>query len=393
MTKRGITTALAGTAVLGLALTACSSDDPSSASSSSPSPSSSASAGASTAHLTACPATKAGAPPAGAPAGGAPAVPVAKTIAKSDTSTSTVVTPDGPQIQCGRTAVETHSDIVYSTPTSAGKKVELKLDVQAPKTGGKKPLVVYIPGGGFVQAVKEGSLDQKTYVAEQGYVVASVQYRTTVNGATYKDGVADVKSAIRYLRAHADAYGIDTGRTAVWGESAGGYLAAMVGTTNGVKEFDRGDNLDQSSEVQAVVDKFGAADLSRIGADYDTAAREANTAPGNALAQYVYGPGTKKSVGQYTAEVEAADPTTYIDAKDPAFVLFHGSADHLISPSESLAFHTALRAKGVTSTRYVIEGADHGDMTFMGNAKAGIPWSTQKVMNEITSFLDARLGG
>jgi acetyl esterase/lipase len=139
-------------------------------------------------------------PPAGgqvAPTG-APGIPTAKSVAKSDTSTSIVIKGNRPQIQCGKTEVETHNDIVYSTPSTAGNKpIELKMDILVPQAGGIRPLVLWFPGGGFVIAEKGGSLDQRTYVAEAGYVVASVQYRTITNGATYKDGIADAKSAIR----------------------------------------------------------------------------------------------------------------------------------------------------------------------------------------------------
>ena len=95
-----------------------------------------------------------------------------------------------------------------------------------PKTLGIKPLVVYIPGGGFVLADRTANLNQRTYVAEQGYVVVSITYRTVLNGATWRDSLVDVKSAIRYLRAHADQYCINVDEVAVWGQSAGGYLAA-----------------------------------------------------------------------------------------------------------------------------------------------------------------------
>jgi carboxylesterase type B len=121
-------------------------------------------------------------------------------------------------------------------------QVPLKLDLQVPKTSGKKPLVVYITGGGFMLDDKSGNMDQRTYVAEQGSVVASIEYRTVNNGATYSDSVADVRSAIRYLRAHADQYDINTSEVAVWGQSAGGYLAAMTGATNGVKQFEDSGN-------------------------------------------------------------------------------------------------------------------------------------------------------
>jgi len=192
---------------------------------------------------------QAGGAPAGAAAGGAASIPFAKTIKPGSTSNSTVIDPGGPQIQCGQTQVTTYTNVTYSSPVTNGKKTSLKMDLQVPQVAGSKPLIIYITGGGFVLADQTANLDQRTYVAEQGYVVASIQYRTTAQGATYKDGVADVKSAIRYLRAHAGQYHINPAKVAVWGQSAGGYLAEMTGTTNGLREFNTGDNLGQSSDV------------------------------------------------------------------------------------------------------------------------------------------------
>ncbi len=341
--------------------------------------------------LSACPPESA-VPAGGVPTGGALNIPVAKTVARTDTSTSVVINPTGPQIQCGRTPLTTTTDIVYATPTTNGKQTQLKLDIQVPRTAGKKPLVVYLTGGGFMIAGQTANLGQRTYVAEQGYVVASIQYRTIPNGANYSDAVADVKSAIRYVRAHAAQYGIDGSHVAVWGQSAGGYLAAMTGVTNGLKQFDVGANLDQSSDVQAVVDEFGPSNLSKVGDDYDTAAKQANLAPGNNLAQWVYGPGTTKSVAQYTPQVAAADPTTYVTATTPPFVLLQGSNDELVSPSQTLLMHNALTAKGVSNTRYVVAGANHGDLAFAGNTSVAA-WSTQVVMGKITGFLGQHLAG
>jgi acetyl esterase/lipase len=303
-----------------------------------------------------------------------------------------VIDGSGPQIQCGKTPLTTDNNILYDTPTTAGKQVPLKLDLQVPKTPGKKPLVVYITGGGFTMDDKTGNLDQRTYVAEQGYVVASIEYRTVKNGATYTDTVADVKSAIRYLRAHADQYDIDASKVAVWGQSAGGYLAAMTGVTNGLKQFEDSGNPGQSSTVQAVVDEFGPSDISKVAADYDVAAQNANYAAGDSLAQFVFGAGTKLSVEDDPATIAAANPVTYASASSPPFVLLHGSADQLVSPSQTLILHNTLRAKGVDSTRYVVKGANHGDLTFMtGNTSAAKQWSSQQVMGEITSFLAAHL--
>ena len=93
---------------------------------------------------------------------------------------------------------------------------------------------------------------QRAYIAERGYAVASISYRTVLDGATWRDSLADVKSAIRYLGAHTEQYDINPDKVAVWDQSAGGYLAAMAGTTNGEKQFDVGGDLDESSDVQAV---------------------------------------------------------------------------------------------------------------------------------------------
>jgi dipeptidyl aminopeptidase/acylaminoacyl peptidase len=75
-------------------------------------------------------------------------------------------------------------------------------------------------------------------------------------------------------------------------------------------------------------------------------------------------------------------------------VLLHGSADQLVSPSQTLILHNALRAKGVDSTRYVVKGANHGDLTFLGgDPNAAKQWSSQQVMGDIVSFLSTHLGG
>jgi acetyl esterase/lipase len=148
---------------------------------------------------------------------GAAGPPMATTVAPSDTSTSIVLHVDGdPQIQCATTGRTSKTGIVYSSPQLGdGTMLPLQLDVLAPTGATPKPLVVFVPGGGFVTALKDGALDLRSYVADAGFVVASIQYRTIMNGAVYTDGIADVKAAIRFLRANATAYGIDPTAVAV----------------------------------------------------------------------------------------------------------------------------------------------------------------------------------
>jgi hypothetical protein len=138
-------------------------------------------------------------------------------------------------------------------------------------------------------------------------------------------------------------------------------------------------------------DGGGSADLSKLAADYDTAARKPTYAPGNSAAQRVYGPGTRKSFADRTSEVAAADPATHISSRTAPFVLFHGSADNLVSLTETLDLHTALRARGIGSTRYVLTGAGHGDLSFTGDTSAGRPWSTHETMRHVVGFLGQHL--
>jgi acetyl esterase/lipase len=167
----------------------------------------------------------------------------------------------------------------------------------------------------------------------------------------------------------------------------------MTGVTNGLRQFEDSGNPGQSSTVQAVVDEFGPSDISKVASDYDAAAQKANYAAGNSLAQFVFGPGTTQSVEADPAATAAANPASYISPSSPPFVLLHGSADQFVSPSQTLILHTALRAKGMDSTRYVVKGANHGDLSFMaGDPNAAKQWSSQHVVGDIVSLLNKHLG-
>ena len=317
-----------------------------------------------------------------------PKPPIAASIAPSDTSTSIVIRPDrDDQIQCGKTRLKTIQDVVYASPRlKDGKSLSLKMDILIPAPARKRTVVVYVPGGGFVVAAKEGALNLRTYVAESGFAVASIQYRTSRDGATYRDGVADIKAAIRYLRANAAKYAIDADRVVVWGESAGGYLAAMVGVTNHNGAFEAGADLNQSGDVQGVIDDFGASDISKMAADFDAPTQHA-TYTNEGLIQYIGKASDAKTLDAGIATT-AANPLKYIQANAPPFLILHGNQDRLVSPSQTLLLHDALVAAGARSTRYVVDGAGHGDLAFMGDTQSGLLWSTNQVMNLIVTFLN-----
>ncbi len=137
---------------------------------------------------------------------------------------------------------------------------QLKLDVFYPRkkirTG--YPAVLLIHGGGWRSGDRSQNIPLAERLASKGYVTVNPEYRLSAE-ATYPAAVTDLKAAIRWLRANARKFRIDTNKVAVLGFSAGGQLAALIGTTNGKSYFEGESacNTDRSSSVQAIVDLDG----------------------------------------------------------------------------------------------------------------------------------------
>lgn len=282
-------------------------------------------------------------------------------------------------------AVEMVPDIAYSfTHNIMGRPLQLSMDLLKPYAEKPLPAVVFITGGGFLDAPKSKFIGQRVDIARAGYVVASINYRV-VPTVTFPGIVEDAKTAVRFLRANAKQFGIDPNHIAVMGESAGGYLAAMVGTTSGHKEFDQGEYLNQSSDVQAVVDLYGLSDLTKVGADFSDEIQKAHQSPAIPEAMLVNGIPWQGggSISEHPEKAKKANPVTWISEKTPPFLLMNGDADNVVSPSQSTLLHEALLAKNVSSTHYVIKGADH----------AGLMWYQPEVSKIIIDFFDKNLKG
>jgi acetyl esterase/lipase len=274
-------------------------------------------------------------------------------------------------------------DFVYSeTFNNMGRPLQLKMDVIQPYAAEPLPAVLFITGGGFMDAPKTKFVGQRVDMARAGYVVASIDYRV-VPMVTFPGILEDAKSAVRYMRENAEKFGIDPNRIAVMGESAGGWLAAMVATTNGYKEFDKGQYLNQSSEVQAAIDLYGLSDLTRVGADFSDEIQEAHKSPAIPEAMLVNGIPWQGggSILNDLEKAKKANPMTYISDKTPPFLLMHGDADNVVSPSQTKILHEALISHGIDSTRYIVKDADH----------AGLLWYQPGIMNIIIDFLDKNM--
>lgn len=288
-------------------------------------------------------------------------------------------------ISLSKPMVQLISNVVYAqVPDRGYMNKPMTMDVLMPLNGGPYPAVVYINGGGFITANKDGYIQQRLALAERGYIVASITYRVAPS-STFPAPLEDVKSAIRYLRAHAETYGIDKEHIGVIGGSAGGYLAAMAGTTNGLRQFDVGENLGESSDVQAVVDLYGVSDLTSIGADYSQDVQQLHRSAGATEALWINGSpvfsGKDGGVGANPEGADAANPITYISSSTPPFLLMHGDKDTVVSPSQTKILQDALQEQGIEASRYVVAGASHG----------GPYWVQPEIIDIIAGFFDAHL--
>lgn len=276
--------------------------------------------------------------------------------------------------------------ITYKQVLSSGGCTALKMDILSPSIAkdAKAPAILFINGGGFTGSSPAGSLDQRYALAKAGYVVASIQHRV-VPGCRFPEPVEDCKAAVRWLRANAATYKIDVDNIGVMGGSSGGYFATMVGVTGSNKDFDKGDNLDQSSAVKAVIDLYGVSDLTIIGAGLSEELEQGHHSPATTEAMLVNGTafGGNKGASVFDTPEAAAEasPFTYIDGSDPAFLIFHGDQDTLVSPVASMALHEQLLAAGVESERYVIAGAGHGGPAF----------SQPEILDMMVKFFDKHL--
>lgn len=225
------------------------------------------------------------------------------------------------------------------------------LDLYLPARGERRPLIIWIHGGAFRMGSKSDPLPLD-YLAH-GYALASLNYRLSRH-AIFPAQIEDCKAAVRWLRAHAAKFDLDPERFAAWGPSAGGHLAAMLGTTGHVTEFDTSAHADQSSAVQCVVDYFGPTDFLQMDAQRlpDGMVHDAPDSPESEL---VGGP-----IQENPDKVARANPITYVSEKAPPFLIVHGDRDPLVPHGQSVLLAEALQRVGADVTFYTVPNGGHG---------------------------------
>ena len=243
--------------------------------------------------------------------------------------------------------VRVERDIAYVTDGHERQKLDLYL----PKASGPLPLIINIHGGAFRMGSKADGVPVE-YLG-LGYAVASIGYRLSGH-ALWPAQIEDCKAAVRWLRMNASRYGLDPDRFAAWGSSAGGHLAAMLGTAGGFKEFEVGQNLGASSRVQAVVDYFGPTDFLQMDA-HRLPNGQVHDAADSPESQLVGG-----ALQENKDKVARANPITYVAKSAPPFLIVHGDADPLVPHHQSVLLEAALRQAGVPVMFYTVKGGGHG---------------------------------
>ena len=234
-----------------------------------------------------------------------------------------------------------HRDLAYADGART-------LDLYLPRRGASAPIVVWLHGGSWVAGDKVPVPGVVLDLRDRGFALASVNYRLS-GLSTHPAQLHDVKGSIRWLRAHADEYGLDPARVYLVGYSAGAHLASLAALTSGdaTLEGDVGGNREQSSAVAGVVTYAGPSDIGRL----------AGECAGCEVSEQFRALGCSFLLCGDRAL--AASPLTYAKVGAPPFLLLHGSADRVIPSEQSRLLDTALRRAGGSSRLIVVEGGEH----------------------------------
>lgn len=241
------------------------------------------------------------------------------------------------------------------------------------------PVIVWIHGGGWRAGSKNGCPPAQW--VPNGYAAASVEYRFS-NKAVFPAQIQDCQAAIRWLRANSKKYNLDADHIGVWGDSAGGHLVALLGTSGGTKAFTPvGGNEDQSDRVQAVCDFYGPSDFNTVMAqavaDPTKSVIKFNT-PEDPYSNLIGVP-----LGSDPAKGEAVSPVHYVSKESAPILIFQGTVDALVPFAQSQELADDLKKAGASVLLQPMPGSGHGGPAF------GLP----AVRELIKRFFDKNLKG
>ena len=251
-----------------------------------------------------------------------------------------------------------HESINYCS----GGEQKLLLDLIEPvDREAKRPAIIFVHGGGWAAGSRHDYRPLMLDVVPKGFVAVSVDYRLS-QIAKFPAQIEDVKCAVRWLRAHADEYGVNPNKIAAVGGSAGAHLVALLGTTSNLgttnnsdtanHEFEgQGGYPEQSSRIQAMVLHGGVYDLSPAFTEKSIREDSRNNVFALLGAQAQNNP-------QLYAK---ASPINWVSNSAVPSLFLHGEQDPVVSVEQSRAMNVALKAAGANSELVVIPESGHAD--------------------------------
>lgn len=254
------------------------------------------------------------------------------------------------------------------------------LDLYLPKKRRTEllPVAIYIHGGGWRGGSRDRGVQRLApFVSTGNYAGVSVGYRLS-DEAQWPSQIHDCKAAIRWIRAHAEEYGLDPDRIGVFGTSAGAHLVSVLGTTGDVlaMEGKLGPHADQSSRVTCVADLYGPTNFLTMNRTAAPGAKLDHDSPKSPESLLIGGP-----IQEHPAKVATANPITYISPDDPPFLIIHGTLDPLVAFNQSELLHQAMQLSDLDSTLVTVTGGGHGK---------GFPAATNE---RVARFFDHHLRG
>lgn len=287
--------------------------------------------------------------------------------------------PDIPELDMN--GIQNLSEIYLDIPYAAASECQV-MDLYLPAMKKETyPLIIYIHEGAFLFGSKRDKRMQTLFLAlEYGYAIASIDYRKA-DLVTWPAPIYDVKTAIRFLRANAKKYRLNTEQFAVWGMSAGAYYGTMAAVTNGNPGFEdlKTGYEEFSSDIQAAIDLSGACSGFHL---MDEAIRENGFGRGNHNDA-----NSPESIlmGAPLQEIrelcEMASPITYINKNTPPFFVLHSIGDPVVPVQQSVRLAEAIRTKaGEEKVKAVFTEAraDHGKPNY----------DTEEIVTEALGFLE-----
>ena len=262
-------------------------------------------------------------------------------------------------------------------------KKEKKLPDRKPEPEKRRfPLIVDVPGSGWSGAQGYSHIPHMMQLAEQGFVVACIEYRGTFkDDVRFPAAVQDCKEAVRFMRAHADEYLVDVDHIALLGDSSGGHTVAMAALTGDEEFFNIGENLDQTTKVNSCVIFYGPNDLENLVSDRKAEGKHLRPGedPWPFEGKEIFHFDFDNDPEKYLAMASA---TNYIKPGMhlPAFLFINGDRDPIIPLRQGDRFCKKVRECGGRAEFYKVVGGGHGNGCW-----------TEDAMSLVKKFLDATI--